>query len=71
MLMDYAAMTFGQRCRWQRVRRNLTLEEVATATGIGSAYVSRLERGVEYDPQLSVLRRLAAALGTTVGSLCD
>ncbi|GMU61115.1 MAG: hypothetical protein AMXMBFR34_28780 [Myxococcaceae bacterium] len=50
----------------QRVRRasDLTQEDLGFAAGVHRTYVSILERG-EKSPTLSVLARLATALGTT------
>ena len=43
---------------------------LAERAGVGAVLVARLELG-QTDPRLSSLRRLAAALGVTVGELVD
>jgi transcriptional regulator with XRE-family HTH domain len=46
-----------------RLRRNLTLGDVAARTGMDSATLSRLENGRLANPTLSTLQRYAAAIG--------
>jgi transcriptional regulator with XRE-family HTH domain len=46
-----------------RLRRNLTLGDVAAKTGMDSSTLSRLENGRLANPTLSTLQRYAAAIG--------
>ena len=46
-----------------RERNDLTQEQLAEATGINQANISRLEHGTA-NPSLRTLKRLAAGLGT-------
>jgi len=48
----------------------LSQRDLAGRTRITRAYLSRIEAGPQ-DPRLSVVRRLAKALGVTVGQLVD
>jgi transcriptional regulator with XRE-family HTH domain len=48
-----------------RVARELSQEVLAVDAGIDRTYVGRLERGIE-NPSVSVLDRLAAALGAHI-----
>jgi transcriptional regulator with XRE-family HTH domain len=51
-----------------RGRRSLTLDELATQSGVSRSMISLIERG-ESSPTASVLDRLAASLGVTLASL--
>jgi transcriptional regulator with XRE-family HTH domain len=51
-----------------RVERGLSQEALATDVGVGSSYVSRLERGLE-NPTIATLERLAKALNAEAWEL--
>lgn len=51
----------GARLREARLRRMLTLRELAEQTGVGFDTISRIETGNQR-PRISTLRKLAAAL---------
>lgn len=53
-----------------RRRRGLTQTELAARAGISRGYLSRLEIARQ-DPSLSVLEKLATALGVTVARLLE
>ena len=59
---------FAMRLRQIRTRRKMTQEALAIKADVSRAYLSRLEMG-RHDPPLSLLRRLAKALGVKVGEL--
>ena len=61
--------TFGDRLRRLRVQKGLSLDELATSTGISKAYLWKLERKPDANPSIEIAQKLAAALGTTVGTL--
>lgn len=52
-----------------RTARGLTQVALAKKMKRKQAYIAQLETGVEDNPTLDTLRRLAKALGTTVGKL--
>jgi transcriptional regulator with XRE-family HTH domain len=54
---------------WRR-HRGLTQSDLADLARLSRPYVSRLEKG-QTDPALSVLRRLAVALGVTIGQMIE
>ena len=62
------AVALGSRLRLARTRTGSTLEEVASAAGMTSSHLSRVERG-EKLPSMGAMLRLAAALGVSVGDL--
>ncbi len=54
-----------------RGERELTMEALARRVGVSDAYIAQLETGVRKNPSLDVLKRLAKALGVTVGELVE
>jgi len=58
----------GKLVRALRLRRNLTLEQLATQTDISKGHLSRFERG-EKAVSIATLMRIAQALHTSVSSL--
>jgi transcriptional regulator with XRE-family HTH domain len=60
--------TLGALLRAQRQGADLSLRELSERTNVSNAYLSQLERGL-HEPSLRVLRAIAAALGTPLGSL--
>lgn len=59
---------FGKRLRALREERGWSQEEFADRAGLHRTYVSAVERGVR-NPTLSVLQRLAKALGVPISEL--
>ncbi len=59
------------RLRTLRRERRMTQEELAKKTRVTKFYVSQLETGLRDNPSLPVLRRLAKALGVSVGELLE
>jgi transcriptional regulator with XRE-family HTH domain len=53
-----------------REEREITQEQLAFDAGITSSALSRIERGLN-SPRWPTLRRIAAALGVSVGELVD
>lgn len=60
---------FGDRLRRFREAKGWSLDQLGSETGISRAYLWKLERKEGVNPGLDVLKRLARALGTTVGDL--
>ena len=61
-------MNFGSYIRWLRQQRHqlnshCTIQETAQRVGIGTTYLSRIERNDVSPPSEDVIRRLAADLG--------
>jgi transcriptional regulator with XRE-family HTH domain len=56
------------RLRQIRHQQGLTLQQVASATGLSMSMLSQVERGLT-DPSLDALRQLAAALHVTLTDL--
>jgi transcriptional regulator with XRE-family HTH domain len=65
---EAAAARLGRRLRARRTLLARTIASVALDAGLSVPYVANLENG-RGNPTLSALRRLAAALGLTLGEL--
>lgn len=57
----------GLRIRKLRMQKNLTLDDLADASGVSRAMISRIERG-EASPTASLLARVCAALGLSLSA---
>jgi len=68
--LEQALGTVGPRLRELRHRREITLAELSTATGISVSTLSRLESGARR-PTLELLLPLARAHGVTLDELVD
>ncbi|WVT73416.1 helix-turn-helix domain-containing protein [Sinorhizobium chiapasense] len=63
--LEYA---IGERIRTLRMEQNLTLDELASSSGVSRAMISRIERG-EASPTAQLLAKLCSALSTTLSAL--
>lgn len=68
--MDTLQQQFGSLIRRRRLAANLGQEGLADAANIHRTHVSLLERGKRM-PSLLVVKKLAAALNTTMASLME
>ena len=60
----------GASIRAVRRRRGLTLREVAGPAGVTESFLSQVERDIA-SPSIATLRRIAVALGTSIGVILD
>lgn len=60
----------GPNLRAARKKLGLTQEQVAERSGVQAGEVSRIERGLR-DPQVSTVKKLAAAVEVAPGRLLD
>lgn len=65
--IDPLESAIGDRLRLLRAARNQTLEDLAAASGVSRAMISRIERG-EASPTAQLLSRLCAALDLTLSA---
>jgi transcriptional regulator with XRE-family HTH domain len=68
MVSEAALASIGDRLRTARDRAGLTLDQLAEATGLSKAHLSRLESS-ERQPSIAALLDLSAALGVQVNVL--
>lgn len=60
----------GSSLRSVRRRRGMTLRQVADAAGVTESFLSQVERDIA-SPSIATLRRIAVALGTSIGVILD
>jgi transcriptional regulator with XRE-family HTH domain len=60
----------GAGLRRSRRRKGLTLREVAASAGVTESFLSQVERDVA-SPSIATLRRIAIALGLSIGEVLD
>lgn len=63
-------LVLGQRVRYYRKQRRLTLDDLGALVGKPAPYLSMLENG-KREPKLGLINDLAAALGVSAGELLD
>jgi transcriptional regulator with XRE-family HTH domain len=68
--MGTAGLQDGMRIRLLRTERDITVREFARRIGIGSPYLSKIERR-HVPANLSILVRIAREFGVPVDSLID
>ncbi len=61
-------MKIGERLRQTRQTRNLTIDEIATASGLSRPYISQVETG-KASPSIPSLEKLARALEVPMSTL--
>lgn len=66
-MIDPLESAIGERVRLLRVARGQTLDDLAAASGVSRAMISRIERG-EASPTAQLLSRLCAALDLTLSA---
>lgn len=68
--LDADAFTIGRRIRQLRLQRRMTLEELAAGVDRAPSQLSMIENG-KREPRLTLLRAIAAALGSSVDALLE
>jgi transcriptional regulator with XRE-family HTH domain len=63
-----AEIDVGARLRQVRLARHRTLRDVASAAGVSESFLSQVERA-RVNASVATLRRIAVALGVTIGDL--
>ena len=66
-MIDPLESAIGERVRLLRMARGQTLDDLAAASGVSRAMISRIERG-EASPTAQLLSRLCAALDLTLSA---
>lgn len=59
------------RMKQLRLQRGYSINELSEKAGISKSYLSYIERGIQKNPSLHILSRLASSLGTTLEDLLD
>ena len=64
-----AATRLGMKIKRLRIAHGFTQVDLAARAKVTQGYIAQLESGLQKDPSLAVVRRLAKALKVTVGEL--
>ena len=67
-MRDPISHKLGGSLRKARIKKGLTMEELAEKTGLSTNYIGSVERG-EKSPTVKILVRIAKALGSTGAAL--
>lgn len=59
----------GQILQRHRKEKGLSISKLSSLTGISKSYISLLERGIQTNPSIDILEKLAVALKVDVESL--
>ena len=59
-------MMVGEKIKRLRVRKKYSITELSEKANVSKSYLSYIERGIQENPSLQVLSRLAKTLDTTV-----
>ncbi|MFN2489281.1 MAG: helix-turn-helix domain-containing protein [Actinomycetota bacterium] len=68
--MEQEELRLGRSVRRLRAERALSLKQLAERASVSESFISQVERGVA-NPSVASLRRIAEALGTSIGALFD
>ncbi|GGF30973.1 hypothetical protein GCM10010954_32670 [Halobacillus andaensis] len=61
--------SIGERIRVLRLGKGLSVNQFANLSGVSKSYISNIERGVQKNPSLSVMRKLATTLDVPLEDL--
>lgn len=61
----------GIKVKYLRTKKGYSLNELAELAGVSKSYLSYIERGIQENPSLQILSRLAETLETSVDALLD
>ncbi len=64
-------MMIGERIRKQRELMNFTISELAERSGVAKSYISSIERGIQTNPSLQFLVKIAESLEIRVEELME
>lgn len=59
----------GDRIRELREERGMSLSVLASRSGVSKSYISNIERGIQKNPSLIIMKKLADTLGVPLEDL--
>lgn len=62
---------FGLGIKYYREKKGLSLQQLYEISGISSSYINRIELGERLNPSLTVIQKIASALGVPLEELID
>lgn len=71
MARTSALQKLGKNVRQYRIDTGLSQEELGNLSGLGRSYISSLERGVERNPSLKTIERIAKSLKVKISDLTN
>jgi transcriptional regulator with XRE-family HTH domain len=69
-MSDSTSRLLGERVSQLRQQQSMTLDQLATASGVSRSMLSQIERG-KANPTLAVTQRVANSFGISIGELVD
>ncbi|WP_328824087.1 helix-turn-helix domain-containing protein, partial [Niallia circulans] len=64
-------MLVGEKIKTLRIKKGFSINELSDKSGVSKSYLSYIERGIQKNPSLQVLTKLAHTLETNVEELLD
>jgi XRE family transcriptional regulator, master regulator for biofilm formation len=61
----------GERIRQQRIEKGISLTQFAKQSGISKSYLSNLERGLQQNPSIEVLKKISEYLNVDIEILIN
>ncbi|MBA2175475.1 helix-turn-helix transcriptional regulator [Halobacillus locisalis] len=61
--------TLGEKIKFLRTEKGLSVNEFSRLSNVSKSYISNIERGVQKNPSLIVLNKLAKTLGVPLDEL--
>jgi XRE family transcriptional regulator of biofilm formation len=59
----------GEHIKQLRAERNLSLAQLAELSGVNKSYLSKVERGLQKNPSISIVRKLSVAFDVSLDEL--
>jgi XRE family transcriptional regulator, master regulator for biofilm formation len=59
----------GERIKTHRMKRGISLSELADKAGVAKSYISSIERNIQQNPSIQFLEKVASVLGIPVNAL--
>jgi XRE family transcriptional regulator, master regulator for biofilm formation len=59
----------GERIKKHRIKRGISLSELAERAGVAKSYISSIERNIQQNPSIQFLEKVAAVLALPVNAL--
>ncbi|GER66093.1 transcriptional regulator [Weizmannia acidilactici] len=59
----------GERIKSYRLKKELSLSELAEKAGVAKSYLSSIERNIQTNPSIQFLEKISQVLGVSIGVL--
>jgi XRE family transcriptional regulator, master regulator for biofilm formation len=68
-LIKGAIIMVGERIKHLREQKGLTINELSFLSNVSKSYISSIERGLQKNPSIKVLKKIAITLETTLENI--